>query len=482
MNDAEQDDFLKQIVAFQVDGLSEAELADFDSVLFNDEEKRRLFIETQRRSVAIADDFRNQALTAASCDDVELARTPDSLGDQLPGTPNNSIRDRAGVNAWKWAFSILIAATLLLAGAFQLAIQDDQPSVTLNSFVTFAKVTYSDGAVWRVGEKVNSDEPRQMSVSVPYELVSGKARLEMHGGGIVTLAAPALFRGLGPSELELLSGKIAARMPTADNELTIRVGELAVRDFGTAFGITAESDGAVDLSVFEGSVAVEHPNDDGDIELQRVRQGNSIVRGVDSFDREVPFNPSQYDDVWPLTIGIDDASSLIKFTTPGPQQPLAELADNSKLLLIPEQLNKSIRNEVSLKLLRPGKSWPESSTRRLVIEPGMVVSSYLLVYIAEDTNDLPQRSIRGSVSFQKRILGVVIENAPLQKSDKLLGGKEIDYGSLEWRYLERDATDYGNVPPDAIAVSPDGRHLFFDLHVSTGHDCIRVLVDEGQAL
>jgi hypothetical protein len=140
-----------------------------------------------------------------------------------------------------------------------------------------------------------------------------------------------------------------------------------------------------------------------------------------------------------------------------------------------------VDQSTDLTLLKPGASWPESIPESMAIESGRKVSSYLLVYIPTNDSVASHQTITGSVSFQKRILGVVVQGPPLEKSDQLFGASEIDYDSLEWRRLERDMTHKGRVPPDSVFVSEDGNHLYFDLHVSTGQDCIRVLVDESGA-
>ena len=461
-NDDEQDVFLRQIVRYQADALTVDELAALEEDLVNDVEKRRLFIETLRRSSEIAEQFRNQVIAIQE------------------DKPEDEIRSESA-KRWAAVLMFVLAASMLLMLTFWK--RPNPEKLVDRTSTTFAKITYSNGAVWGKSGLTQSNQSGDMNAEVPYELVSGAARLKMHGGGIVTLAAPTLFRGHGPNEIELVSGKIVARLPNENSELTVRVGEMSVRDQGTAFGITAETNGNVDLSVFQGSVAIEQSDGTGSILKRRIKEGKSLsTSNLSSQNQSVVFNATQYADIWPLTIGIDDASSIIKFAAPGPQQPLSELADSSKLLLIPEQLNQRILKPVSLKLLRPGDSWPKSKTRRLFIEPESYISSYMLVYIPEKDTNFVGRSISGRVSFHKSIVGVVIQNDPLQKSDQLFGVDEIDYGSLEWRRLERHRTHSDQVPPDGLNISADGKYLHFNWHVSTGHDCIRVLVDEGQEI
>jgi hypothetical protein len=471
--------FLKQIAAFQCDGLNEAERIEFEAALLNDEQCRQLFIETQERSMAIADCFQRAAFSTSIQTDPPLA-ADSSL--PIANAPTVTLKPKASTNT---AFRMLLVAGVTAAAVVSYFIVHREPksAPALNNDVSveFAKLTYSEGAVWEHADSTEVSLGGYLQRDRAYCLTAGLARLEMAGGGTVTFAAPSCFRGIGPGEIELLSGKIAARLPSLESDLSVRIGRSTVRDQGRAFGVTAQPDGSFDVSVFDGSVAVQREGLDGIDHEQQVTEGKSLTTISDhSKDTDVPFNAAQYQDIWPLTIGINDASSIVEFTLPGPQQPLTELANSKKLLLIPEQHHKRIQRAINLRAVHPGKDWPGNEPTTLSFKPGQVVSSYLLVYVPSSTEALPSHSISGSITFERRILGAVIQDVPLKQSDKVFGIKDIDYDSLTWRRLEATQTGEGNVPADSLHISPDGKQLYFNLHVSTGQDSIRVLIDESR--
>ena len=475
----QQEHFLKQIAAFQCDGLNEAERIEFEAALLNDEQCRQLFIETQQRSMAIADCFQRDALSAS------IQMNPQQASDNLlpiASVPTVSLKPKASTTT---NFRMLLVAGVTAAAVLSYLIIDRKPKISpplrtdLN--VDFAKLTYSEGAVWQHADPTEVSLGGSFQRDRNYCLTSGLARLEMVGGGTVTFAAPSCFRGIGPGEIELLSGKIAAQLPSLESDLSVRIGRSTIRDQGRAFGVTAQPDGSFDVSVFDGSVAVQSEGLDGVDHEQQVTEGRSLTTIGDlSKDTDISFNAAQYHDIWPLTIGINDASSIIEFTLPGPQQPLTELANSKKLLLIPEQHHKQIHRTINVRAVHPGKPWPGNNPSTLTFKPGQVVSSYLLVYIPDSMEAIPSHSISGSITFERPILGAVIQDAPLKQADQIFGIKDIDYDSLTWRRLEATQTDDGNVRADSLHISPDGKQLYFNLHVSTGQDSIRVLIDENQ--
>ncbi|TWT84625.1 Arylsulfatase precursor [Planctomycetes bacterium CA13] len=93
--------------------------------------------------------------------------------------------------------------------------------------------------------------------------------------------------------LRFESGKMAARLPTEQSELTVIVGDLHVRDLGIAFGITTEFDGVVDVAVSnsESKLHAEH------VFLEGPAFSTS---NAEPKRKTIPFNPDRHEDIWPL--------------------------------------------------------------------------------------------------------------------------------------------------------------------------------------
>ena len=448
MNETQRDEFLRRVAAYQDGGQSEEELAKFDRELRDDQEKRELFIEIQKRSAAIAELFREEAVA--------------------PDDPPSKPRASRMPNRWVVGAALTVAGCLAL---FFLLTPQSTKTPRDSATLTFAKQVH-----WR-GTTPSSDI--YLEHRVPYQLDAGAIRLRMDGGGIVSMAAPASFTVVDATTIELGSGKLAARLPDNDSKLLVRAGDLEIRDLGTAFGVTATEHGEVDLAVFDGSVAVRSTDGMPNASEETLVEGEAISTSGGSRDRQkVPFDSGLYQDIWPLTIGIDDASNIVDFVPPGPNVPLESLAHDNRLFLMPERLNQRMKKPITVDLVKPGQTWPTSRPVRHTIGRKKVVSSYLLIYKPENSQYRDLRALSGSISFQHPILGVAVEPAQLRKTDRIFGTSGIDYKSFAFRRLEDKTTEEGDLPADSLRISDDGRQLYFNLYVGAYSDHIRVLVDE----
>ncbi len=448
MNEAQRDEFLRQISAYQDGGLSENELTQFDRQLRDDEEKRVLFIMVQRHSVALAEIFREKTIVPNS-----RAVVPPSRKRRHHGY-------------------VIVAFAAAACLALFLLFTPDQATAP----VDYATLTFAEQTHWKGASPISGSH---LEHGVSYELDSGAIRLRMKGGGIVSIAAPASFAIVDDVTLQLVSGKLAARLPDNDSELRVRAGDLEIRDLGTAFGVTATERGEVDLAVFDGSVAVSTSDAISNDHEETLIAGKAIsTSGGSAVREEVPFDSGIYRDIWPLTIGVDDASSIVDFVPPGPSIPLKLLADDHRLFLIPERLNHRVEKPITIDLVGPGQMWPTSQPSARTIDRKRVVSSYLLVYEPENAPTYDFRSLSGRISFQHPILGIAVADAQLRRTDSVFGVSSINYGSFVNRHLEDRTTGKGELPPDSLRISDDGRQLYFSLNVGVCTDHIRVLVDE----
>jgi hypothetical protein len=274
-------------------------------------------------------------------------------------------------------------------------------------------------------------------------------------------------------------GKLAARLPDNDSRLLVRAGDLEIRDLGTAFGVTATEHGEVDLAVFDGSVAIRSTGGMTNEREETLVEGNAISTSSGGDERQkVLFDSALYQDIWPLAIGIDDASNIVDFVPPGPNVRLESLAHDHRLFLMPERLNQRVQKPMTLDLVQRGQTWPTTRPVRQTIGRKKVVSSYLLVYKPENSQYRDLRALSGRVSFQHPILGVAVEPAQLRKTDRIFGTSGVDYKAFAFRRLEDKTTEEGDLPADSLRISDDGRQLYFNLYVGAFSDHIRVLVDE----
>ena len=88
-----------------------------------------------------------------------------------------------------------------------------------------------------------------------------------------------------------------------------------VIDLGTAFGVSVGADGETDVCVFEGEVEVSLS--EGEDTPQLVREGFAVRSKpeADTID-SVDYSTERYEDAWPVTSGVLQATGLMKFVSP----------------------------------------------------------------------------------------------------------------------------------------------------------------------
>ncbi|WP_146537251.1 hypothetical protein [Rubripirellula reticaptiva] len=267
------------------------------------------------------------------------------------------------------------------------------------------------------------------------------------------------------------------RLPNEQSALTVQVSDFELRDLGTSFGVTAAPEGRVDFAVLDGKVAVTKRSESPRPQEQIFVEGEAFSASAENSVRnKMPFEPERYQDIWPLTVGINELSNVIDFVVPGATNPLGDLTDDHKLFLIPEQLNCRLDRPVELSLIRPGQTWPQASVSPVKLPSRENIRSYLLVYQPQSSRFGKRISLSGSVEFERPILGVAATRSQLESTDEPFGLKTIDNGKLAYRYLEERDSERGELPADTISIDPSGHRLFFHLSVGAGKDHLRVLV------
>ncbi|EMI57059.1 FecR protein [Rhodopirellula sallentina] len=450
MNEQQRELFRIQIATYQDGTMSSDDFHEFEKSLQEDLEKAKLFMQMQSHSFTIAELFAQDAITA----------------NQVNGAVSRSLRPSHRI-----LYGFLAMATCLIAG-FVL------PFRTMKSGPSgHATLTYANSCSWGGGHV--PARGNYLLYHTPYDLTHGVVRLEMGGGSIVSVAAPASFQVIDGSSIDLESGKLVARMLREESTLEVKAGDLLVRDRGKAFGMEANRNGTIDVTALDGGVEIRPFNQ---IDSRRItyERGMSIeYSGRSKRVSEVPFDATKYEEIWPLAAGVDEVSDLIEFVPPAASLDITSLQDDHKLFLIAEQLDRQVEQEIPFAVLEPGLDWPKVKGPRRSIEPGETLSSYLLVYqpLAPTDPTIERRISRsGSITFENPIRGVSIWRNQLKRTDKVFGLPDVDYSAIEFRHLEDKATEEGLLSGDTIVISEDGRTINFTFHVGAGRDHLRIFV------
>ncbi len=467
MSELEHDGFLYRIASYQDGTLSATELSLLEQELREDPEKLKLFIQVQKTSVALTELLRQESF---------IERV---VANELPEQASPSGKSL-------FALAMVIAASIaffVFAGGRSKSLPPTaiaQWSSGHTDSSEHAVLTYANLASWsKSSVPVAGNLLRYRS---SYSLEKGAARFELPSGAVVSVAAPTSFNILDGETINLNSGTMIARLPDSRCELKVHAGDMEIRDHGTAFGLTANENGKVNVAVFQGSVSAHvKPSDDQPAIEKVIKSGKSFSSdGKGTGLDEVPFDPKLYQDIWPLTIGIDEASSMIEFVAPPQNRDLKSLANNEKLFLVAERLGHYVNRNVGVDFFGAGQSWPASYPGRHKVGLGRTVSSYLLIYQPVAPEYGKPSSLSGSIRFQHEILGVAVNDAQLKKTDREFGLRGVDYETLMYRRLEDIDTEEGLLAADRLQISEDGHELTFQLNVGAGRDHIRILVDESE--
>lgn len=373
--------------------------------------------------------------------------------------------------SWRWtAWAAGLAACLAALLWFGL-----RP--TPAALPILATLSYSEHATW-------NDTPPLRGPAMnagDYHLARGQVRFETRAGAVVSIAAPARFKFTDADHIELHQGKLTARMLSAASTLAVKVADMEVRDLGTAFGIDADGGARTLVSVFDGLVAVSSLAT-GREHLQ-LAEGQSLIdnRGPRLDVTRADYAPESFKDLWPLTVGINEATRLVEFLPPGPLlRPLREYRANDRLFLLPEKQNAITDRALTVDVSPEVPRWPDASTYPYPLPAGRRTNSYLLFFQPDPATAGSVRHLSGEITFQHRVLGVICSDQGLDSSDLSLGADDVDYRTPGQRrgLEEADKINYRSsmLPHDSIRLSPDGRTVQFDFYVSDEREQMRVIV------
>lgn len=374
---------------------------------------------------------------------------------------------------WHWKSSAALAAAAGIALAFFLS-----PRLSRPSGEALAQLTSGDHANW---DAAPEGLPQGKMGAGGYRLRQGLIRFETTRGAVVTVSGPARFTMLAADRLELATGRLTARMSGTGSRLTVVVDGMEVTDLGTAFGIDASGRERTLVSVFDGRVAVT----DSERRQPRmtVEAGTSIVehRGPGLDVRTAAYDPERFKDLWPLTVGVNEASTLVEFVAPGPLlRPLRDYRANDHLFLFPEQQHTATDRALMIDLAPDAPAWPNSPVSPYPLAPGQPVSSYLVFFQPAAAQPGGLRHLQGEIVFQHRVLGIICSDQGLDHSDPSLGIAAADYRTPGQRrgLEEADKMSYRSapLPHDSVRIGPDGRTVQFNFYVSDEREQMRIIV------
>ena len=145
--------------------------------------------------------------------------------------------------------------TYSLAGRGQVA-ADVRSTATNENATSVARITASRNCSWE-GEGREVGFGSRLASGQRLKLATGLVEITFDDGAVVVLEGPATFDVQAPGRAQLHDGRLAAAVPERARGFEVETSRLNVVDFGTEFGVMAESAGATEVHVFNGLVKAQ---------------------------------------------------------------------------------------------------------------------------------------------------------------------------------------------------------------------------------
>ena len=373
----------------------------------------------------------------------------------------------------------LAVAGAVLAAAASLFIFlpfPDTQSQRNNDSPAIARLAYASHAKWGIKERSQGDRFDKGKV----HLETGLARLDFCNGATVTLQGPAEFEIVSPDRTVLSSGILTASVPDSAVGFKVLTPAMDVVDLGTAFGVSVGGDGETDVCVFEGEVEVSRTDSKNTPQL--VREGSAVRSSpkAESID-SVAYATMRYENAWPVTSGVLQATGLMKFVSPGPDFVPGRIENSNRILVFRECSRVILKSDLEVNVTEPGQYIRVRRWNRQSIGAGQVVGSYLLQLnpIGEFfRNENDGARVIGQITFNRPILGLIGGTTQLISTDELLGHPRGNYGNTRRGIEPARPDDQPDSGRDNVTLSNDRRTLSLDLSASSAVDQIRVIVLE----
>lgn len=254
-------------------GFTEPDRDRLESLVINDREARRAYIE--------------QVQVQSALSEARLKDTPLSESVNLPGlSPVRDERDRSATGApvlkRRWVkIALAMAASIAVLGAGWG--MGRWQGVSSTNGVKVAELVDTKNARWEGGTL-----PTEVGAALApgrLRLSAGLAVLEFRKGARVTLEGPADIELVSEDKCFLHRGALTAHVPPPAVGFIVETANARLVDHGTDFGISTNGNGAAKVEVFKGEVELQHHVSGERVKLL-TKQGASVTH--ESVSRKAP--------------------------------------------------------------------------------------------------------------------------------------------------------------------------------------------------
>jgi hypothetical protein len=429
-------------------------------------------------------------------------RLVDSLLSELAGDrPSSGLRQRILAEAFpepaaeprdsrphlgrRWAWlAVAAAAAVLLLGLGVMFRGGGEDTATVSGVrdpYLAVVIDQSPDARW-----AGKDAPRGLGHALGRaraRLESGEATLQLDNGVELLLRGPAELELHSVDHATLYRGKLSARVPKGAVGFRVDAPGVNVVDLGTEFSVVVDETGNPRVHVFKGKVRAALPAlpesrtelSTGESARFDVAQGK-VSRGPE--DGEL-FPALENDARLPRTTG------NLRYLRRAPASVRAGTYEHDAVMVFEEQPDVALPRELTV--VR-GASFQQNASQpsvpeEITLPSGTRVQSY---YVHFDRVGKGGRDVesKGSITFDRPVLGMVIPFMALKQTDAWLASADTNYETgpnriLEMRFMGwKPNTQSPNTSGrfDEIYLSEDGRTVTMDLLTGWAVDQFRILV------
>ncbi|MBM3889061.1 MAG: FecR domain-containing protein [Verrucomicrobia bacterium] len=314
-------------------------------------------------------------------------------------------------------------------------------------------------------------------------LESGEATLQLDNGVELLLRGPAELQLHSVDHGTLYRGQLSARVPPGAVGFRVDAPGLNVVDLGTEFSVAVDESGQPKVHVFKGKVRAALPA----VPASRTEltAGESArfdaARGTARRGPEDPaLFPALEDDArLPRTTG------QVRYLRKAPPSVRAGTYEHDAIMVFEEQADFTLpENLAVIRAVSNQQDGPEPSVpERVTLPAGTRVRSYYVHFDRVGTGARDVES-KGSITFDRPVLGLVIPAMALKQTDAWLaragtayetsGSQLLEIRFMGWKTYKSNPNTSGRF--DEVHLGTDGRTATMDLLTGWAIDQFRILV------
>jgi hypothetical protein len=229
---------------------SEAEHAELERQLRDDPAARRQYVRYLLMCSELRGLSNRDGEEMVSTPRLDMARALDAREERFPDSRRSAWRRLAS----RWSIGVAAAIAFAIAAWSWHSLWNRAGHGHANQRAqVVATLGASMDAEWEGGKIL---VPGSAIPAGPLQLKRGLAEVEYPHGATVILQAPVRCVFESSYRLKLQSGRISALVPSEGIGFTVQTPEAMLVDLGTEFGVNSEREGATDVHVFRGQVAL----------------------------------------------------------------------------------------------------------------------------------------------------------------------------------------------------------------------------------